>query len=549
MSSVRNSVVDTVTQNKISAALHVYLKPSSHPLRKSAFFFPRMRDTDETVLQSHEGLVQVESLGSATPLFCILSSSCEYYALRLPLLKAGFKRISAADTVCTPPNLIWGRSIPFREITHPETGERRYQIATPTSPEQTVNYEALKMPHPFQRFNHFPLSHRNIGCKRGLGMNLRRLETFIEAQTFSKAETMERFDFVPKTWFYPREKDLLIEEFKKASPKKMYIWKPARGSCGRGICITHGGVERQPVWERLMAEIETRKSDVTGRPLKEYVVQEYLDNPLLLDGRKMDLRLYVCVTSYDPLVIYLHEEGLVRLAATSYGGEGGAQDILNKDRFKYLTNYSIGRKYKSTEQQTVESAVGATDAQVVSDPPEGSVPDVELKWDLPRFYRFITDHHGAAALEKLRKDIALVINRTMMATKPIISAALRRVDTVGSFVELYGFDIMIDAHLKPYLVEVNTLPSLESSSPFDYSTKTNVVSDLLNLAQLRPFERDIDRLGLICEDKNVLRVPPPACMDHVYSLEQQNSMVWQQLSDQENNAYRLQDELDTSEGV
>ncbi|EPY21025.1 hypothetical protein AGDE_14334 [Angomonas deanei] len=37
-------------------------------------------------------------------------------------------------------------------------------------------------------------------------------------------------------------------------------------------------------------------------------------------------------------------------------------------------------------------------------------------------------------------------------------------------------------------------------------------------------------------------------MDHVYSLEQQNSMVWQQLSDQENNAYRLQDELDISRG-
>jgi tubulin polyglutamylase TTLL5 len=48
------------------------------------------------------------------------------------------------------------------------------------------------------------------------------------------------------------------------------------------------------------------------------VVAKYIDNPLLVNGHKWDLRLYVTVTSYDPLVVYLYEEGLVRFATVRY---------------------------------------------------------------------------------------------------------------------------------------------------------------------------------------------------------------------------------------
>ena len=38
----------------------------------------------------------------------------------------------------------------------------------------------------------------------------------------------------------------------------------------------------------------------------------YLAKPYLINGSKFDLRIYVYVTSYDPLRIYIFEDGLVR---------------------------------------------------------------------------------------------------------------------------------------------------------------------------------------------------------------------------------------------
>ncbi len=47
--------------------------------------------------------------------------------------------------------------------------------------------------------------------------------------------------------------------------------------------------------------------------------------------------------------------------------------------------------------------------------------------------------------------------------------------------ELYGFDIMLDSELKPWLLEVNISPSFSSSSPFDKTVKTKLACDFLTL--------------------------------------------------------------------
>ena len=48
---------------------------------------------------------------------------------------------------------------------------------------------------------------------------------------------------------------------------------------------------------------------------------------------------------------------------------------------------------------------------------------------------------------------------------------------------------MVDDKQKPWILEVNVLPSLSSSSPFDKRIKTMLICDTLNLVGVYPYDR------------------------------------------------------------
>ncbi|RNC37666.1 putative tubulin-tyrsoine ligase-like protein, partial [Trypanosoma cruzi] len=80
---------------------------------------------------------------------------------------------------------------------------------------------------------------------------------------------------------------------------KFFILKPNSGCQGRGIVIS-----RDP-----LNAVED---------LDNYIVQEYVTRPLLLEGRKFDLRVYVLLTSIRAPSIFMFKDGLVRLCAELY---------------------------------------------------------------------------------------------------------------------------------------------------------------------------------------------------------------------------------------
>lgn len=61
--------------------------------------------------------------------------------------------------------------------------------------------------------------------------------------------------------------------------------------------------------------------------------------------------------------------------------------------------------------------------------------------------------------------------------------------------EVFGFDIILDSDLKPWLLEVNLSPSLSPDSPLDMTIKTNLLTDTFNLIGVRRFDRKKESLN------------------------------------------------------
>ena len=55
--------------------------------------------------------------------------------------------------------------------------------------------------------------------------------------------------------------------------------------------------------------------------------------------------------------------------------------------------------------------------------------------------------------------------------------------------EMYGFDVILDSDLRPWLLEVNVLPSLSASSPLDKRIKTTLLTDIFNTIGVVPYSR------------------------------------------------------------
>lgn len=65
-----------------------------------------------------------------------------------------------------------------------------------------------------------------------------------------------------------------------------------------------------------------------------YVISRYIDKPLLVGGKKFDLRIYVLVTSYKPLKVWLSSSGFARFCNRKYTDN-------TSDLATHLTNHHL----------------------------------------------------------------------------------------------------------------------------------------------------------------------------------------------------------------
>ena len=84
-------------------------------------------------------------------------------------------------------------------------------------------------------------------------------------------------------------------------------------------------------------------------------MSEYIDSPLLFNGFKFDLRIYVAVTSVNPLRLYIYEDGLTRFATCKYDTSNDDAGPKKAKKFMHLTNFSVNKKNVNfVKSETVE---------------------------------------------------------------------------------------------------------------------------------------------------------------------------------------------------
>ena len=311
------------------------------------------------------------------------------------------------------------------------------------------NIETAHSLLPYQFYNHFP-GMVSISRKVDLAKNIENV-----------AKSMpEEYSFHPKSFILPSQfidmKNYMLS-IKKAK-NRTFIVKPDTGSLGKGIFLVQDPNQCFDYCEQAIA-------------------QKYID-PYLIDGLKFDLRIYVLVTSIDPLRIYVHEDGMARFCTEPY--QEPSHDNLEQV-YCHLTNYSLNKKNENFQAN-----------QLVYE--EEEVEEKGHKRSMASIFESIKkDGHD---VEKLKHEIDEIIRLTIASAQTQISSQYRigftSNDGKSRCFEILGFDIMIDNECKPWLLEVNNKPSMAAESPFDKVLKTNVIQGAMKIINLKPnFKKQI----------------------------------------------------------
>mmetsp|Transcript_29534 Transcript_29534/g.95294 ORF Transcript_29534/g.95294 Transcript_29534/m.95294 type:complete len:442 (-) Transcript_29534:400-1725(-) len=320
-------------------------------------------------------------------------------------------------------NLYWASPYSIKQIFSPDNGVR-------LGDHQVVNHFP----------NHYELTRKDLMVK-----NIKRYRKELEKVQAEQRDaggptsSAEDLDCVPATFILPADHALLADEFRR-SPGSMWIMKPTSKSQGIGIFIVRK-------WSQVRRWLARRGEDTL--PNKDlYVCSRYITNPLLIGGKKFDLRIYVLVLSYRPLKVYVFRRGFARFCTSNY-----TNDLAELDNeLIHLTNVAI-------QKHSDEYSSGGTHG---------------WKWSLQNLLAYIEGTRGLDAADAMMGSIGWLIVHSLKAVQNVI------INDKHCF-ECYGYDVMLDSDLKPWLIEVNASPSLSTTTTTDRILKTQLISEVMAL--------------------------------------------------------------------
>lgn len=317
--------------------------------------------------------------------------------------------------------------------------------------------------------------HQRINHVHGLRQILWRKDAL--CRTVGTLSSVLRRAFTFDCYLLPESRKALAEAISASSIWQKWIVKPLSRGEGRGIFLAS-----------TLQEIDTMTAAAPRVHGVGRVVQPLLPNPLLLEGRKFDLRCYVLLMSIQPLRAYYYREGLVRLAAANYGdGHGGAES--------WMTNTFTNMKYR---------------------------PLSELVWTFSQLDAKLNTT-TVVSPRALWSTVWRAIGSMLLAAEPKFIEHLHKnlPDSSGcpQCFQLLGVDVIVDNNVNAKVIEVNGLPSMKhSDSAKEYTmVKKRLARDLVAMItagrdrsgnSLNTISTMIETLGL---DSVVLRTGSCPC--------------------------------------
>eukprot|EP00929_Paragymnodinium_shiwhaense_P014333 TRINITY_DN122234_c0_g1_i1.p1 TRINITY_DN122234_c0_g1~~TRINITY_DN122234_c0_g1_i1.p1 ORF type:complete len:1061 (-),score=242.85 TRINITY_DN122234_c0_g1_i1:504-3686(-) len=245
-----------------------------------------------------------------------------------------------------------------------------------------------------------------------------------------------------------------LPQFGLDGMQNIWIIKPVGKSRGRGIRCS----------DRLASILELGKSGRgrTNRAEASYVVQKYIENPLIIQRKKFDIRQWVVVSRWNPLAVWFYKDCYLRFSYHDYD----PKDLSN--RFAHLTNNAISKKAEGFEQDKDETMMHSDDFQK-------HLAGLGLK-------RANGEPMEDPWLELVQPRMKEIVRWSMESVQ---DSVVHR----DSSWELFGYDFMVDEDLNTWLIEVNSAPDISFSTSTTATLVTAMMEDMAKVVV------DVEKFG------------------------------------------------------